>query len=61
GIGGTDPDTYRAAAERGTVDQDVPVNHSPRFAPVRRPTLDTGVQALVVATLEYMGTADVTP
>ncbi|PZG96394.1 amidohydrolase [Streptomyces sp. NTH33] len=60
GIGGADPGTYRAAAERGTVDQDVPVNHSPRFAPVRRPTLDTGVQALVVATLEYVGTAGVT-
>lgn len=61
GIGGTDPGAHRAAAERGTVDQDIPVNHSPRFAPVRRPTLDTGVRALVVAALEYMGTANAAP
>ncbi|MGX4687763.1 amidohydrolase [Streptomyces sp. JNUCC 63] len=61
GIGGIDPDTYRAAVERGTVDQDVPVNHSPRFAPVRRSALDTGVRALVVAALEYVGTANATP
>ena len=56
GLGGIDPDTYRTAAERGTVDEDIPVNHSPDFAPVRQPTLDTGVQALVVAALEYVGT-----
>lgn len=47
GIGGTDPDTYRAAATAGTVDSDIPVNH----APVMQPTLDTGTSALVVAAL----------
>jgi hippurate hydrolase len=49
GIGGTDPDVYRAAEEAGRVAQDVPVNHSATFAPVIQPTLDTGTQALVVA------------
>jgi hippurate hydrolase len=48
---GTDPDAYRAAAEAGRVGQEVPVNHSPGFAPILQPTLDTGTQALIVATL----------
>ncbi|MFH9226164.1 amidohydrolase [Streptomyces lydicus] len=50
-LGCVDPDTYRCAQQRGTVAQDIPVNHSPRFAPVLQPTLDTGVQALVAAAL----------
>jgi amidohydrolase len=54
GIGGTDPDTYRAAATAGTVDSDIPVNHSPYFAPVMQPTLDTGTSALVVAALAWL-------
>lgn len=52
-IGGIDPDTYQAARQRGTVAQDIPVNHSARFAPVLQPTLDTGVQALVTAALTW--------
>ncbi len=55
GIGGTDPDAYRAAVEAGTVAKDVPVNHSPFFAPVVQPTLDTGTSALVVAALAWLG------
>ena len=54
-IGGTDPDEYRAAVEAGTVAKDVPVNHSPFFAPVVQPTLDTGTSALVVAALAWLG------
>lgn len=56
GIGGTDPDTYAQAAEAGRIAQDIPVNHSPSFAPVLQPTLDTGTQALVVAALAWLGT-----
>jgi len=55
GIGGTDPDAYREAVEAGTVARDVPVNHSPFFAPVVQPTLDTGTSALVVAALAWLG------
>ncbi|MFF8593555.1 amidohydrolase [Streptomyces sp. NPDC015220] len=51
GIGCVDPRTYRTAQRRGTIAQDVPVNHSGRFAPVVQPTLDTGVSALVTAAL----------
>ncbi|MFJ5535145.1 M20 family metallopeptidase [Streptomyces sp. NPDC093261] len=56
GIGGTDPDQYAQAAENGTIAQDIPVNHSPTFAPVTQPTLDTGVSALTVAALAWLGT-----
>jgi amidohydrolase len=54
GIGGIDPETYRRAADAGRVAQDIPVNHSPAFAPVIQPTLDTGTQALVTAALAWL-------
>lgn len=54
GIGGIDPDTYRQAAAAGRIAQDIPVNHSPRFAPLVQPTLDTGTEALVVAALAWL-------
>lgn len=57
-LGCVDPDSYQAARQRGTVTQDIPVNHSPRFAPVLQPTLDTGVQALVTAALIQPGNPD---
>ncbi|MDX3362328.1 MULTISPECIES: M20 family metallopeptidase [Streptomyces] len=58
-LGGIDPDRYAEAARKGTVAQDVPVNHSATFAPVVQPTLDTGVSALTVAALAWL--ADATP
>jgi len=54
GIGGIDETQYRNAATAGRVAQDIPVNHSPNFAPVIQPTLDTGTQALVVAALAWL-------
>ena len=54
GIGGVDPDTYHRAAEAGRIPQDVPVNHSPAFAPVIQPTLETGTQAMVTAALAWL-------
>ncbi len=53
-LGGTDPDRYRAAEQAGRIAQDIPVNHSPRFAPVIQPTLDTGTQALVIGALAWL-------
>ena len=47
-VGGTDPDTYKKAKDDGKVGE-IPTNHSPKFAPVIHPTLEAGVQALVVA------------
>ncbi|WP_425861082.1 amidohydrolase [Arthrobacter sp. TWP1-1] len=54
-LGGSDPEQYRAAANRGTLDADIPANHSPFFAPVIDPTLAVGVQAQVVAAMAYLG------
>jgi hippurate hydrolase len=55
GLGGTDPTAYAAAEKAGRIRSDIPVNHSPFFAPVIQPTLDRGVQALVVASLAHLG------
>lgn len=54
GIGGADPDTYHQAVSAGRASEDIPVNHSPAFAPVIQPTLDTGTQALTVAALVWL-------
>ena len=58
GIGGIDPASYQSAQTAGRIAQDIPVNHSPFFAPVLQPTLDTGTRALVVAALAYLVTND---
>ena len=55
GIGGIDPSRYAEAAKNGTIARDIPVNHSPAFAPVTQPTLDTGVSAMTVAALAWLG------
>ncbi|MFJ5289912.1 M20 family metallopeptidase [Streptomyces sp. NPDC088348] len=55
GFGGADPEKFADAVKKNTVAQDIPVNHSPHFAPVMQPTLDTGVAALTVAALEWLG------
>jgi hippurate hydrolase len=53
-VGGTDPDTYEKAKQAGRVAQDIPTNHSPNFAPVIHPTLETGVEAMVVAARAWL-------
>jgi hypothetical protein len=53
-VGGTHADTYRAAERAGRVAQDIPTNHNPAFAPVIHPTLETGVEAMVTATLDAL-------
>ncbi|MHB8333533.1 MAG: amidohydrolase [Acidimicrobiales bacterium] len=55
GIGGVDPVHYDEARVAGRLTSDIPVNHSPHFAPVIQPTLDTGTEALVVAVLAWLG------
>jgi metal-dependent amidase/aminoacylase/carboxypeptidase family protein len=54
-VGGTDPGVYNRAAQAGRIAQDVPTNHSSKFAPVLHPTLETGIQTLATATLSYLG------
>ncbi|WP_414476494.1 M20 family metallopeptidase [Microvirga sp. M2] len=53
-VGGTDPATYAKAKAAGKLN-DLPVNHSPQFAPVVHPTLETGIEALVVGALAWLG------
>ena len=53
-IGGTDPNTYNKARQVGRIAQNIPTNHSPNFAPVTHPTLETGVEAMVVAARAWL-------
>jgi hippurate hydrolase len=53
-LGGGEPEKVRAAIAAGTVDTDIPSNHSPFFAPVAQPTIDVGVRALVAAAREWL-------
>ena len=52
-VGGTDPEAYAKAKQSGTI-ADLPTNHNPRFAPVIHPTLETGVEAIVVASQAWL-------
>ena len=52
-VGGTDPQVYAKAKAANRLNE-LPVNHSPMFAPVLHPTLRTGVETLVVATRAWM-------
>jgi hippurate hydrolase len=53
--GGVDPELFARATAAGTIDRDVPTNHSPYFAPVLHPTIERGVENLVVAAREWLG------
>jgi hypothetical protein len=52
-FGGTDPQTWDEAVEKGTQDA-LPSNHSPFFAPVMQPTLKTGVDAYALGALTFL-------
>jgi amidohydrolase len=52
-VGGTDPEAYAQAKQSGTI-ADLPTNHNPRFAPVIHPTLEAGVEAMVVASQAWL-------
>jgi amidohydrolase len=52
-VGGTDPATYAKAKEAGRINE-IPTNHNPGFAPVIHPTLESGVEALVVGAQAWL-------
>lgn len=52
-VGGTDPDLYAKAKAADKLGE-LPTNHNPRFAPVIHPTLETGVETLVVAAQAWL-------
>ena len=53
-FGGTEEKIWDQAEKNGTIDQDIPVNHSPFFAPVIQPTMRRGVDALTLAALTFL-------
>jgi hippurate hydrolase len=53
-VGVTDPELVRRAFEEGRFAEDVPYNHSPRFAPVQDPSIATGVEAMVTAAMCWL-------
>jgi len=52
-VGGTDPEVYAKAKQENRLNE-LPVNHSPKFAPVIHPTLRTGIEALVIAARAWL-------
>jgi hippurate hydrolase len=52
--GGADPAAFAAAMARGTLEEDIPTNHSPFFAPLIHPTIEVGVRAMVTAAREFL-------
>lgn len=53
--GGLDPVVFAEAVKNGTVDADIPTNHSPFFAPQIHPTIEVGVTAMATAAREFLG------
>ena len=52
-VGGTDPEVYASHVANGTVSQ-IPSNHSPQFAPVIHPTLQTGLRSMLAAASAWL-------
>jgi hippurate hydrolase len=55
-VGGIDERTYAEARAAGKLSE-IPTNHNPRFAPVIHPTLETGIEAMVVAAQAWLSPA----
>lgn len=53
-VGGADRETYADAEKRGAVATEIAGNHSPFFAPVMHPTLESATKAIIVAAVEWM-------
>ena len=53
-VGGADPDTFYAALAAGRVNEDIPSNHSPHYAPVQDPTIAAGIEAMITASMCWL-------
>ncbi|BCG04060.1 peptidase (plasmid) [Paraburkholderia sp. PGU19] len=58
-IGGTDPEEFKRAVAAKKLNE-IPSNHSPKFAPVLDPTLRTGLEAMLCAAGAWLGNEDST-
>ncbi len=54
-VGGADPVAFAAAEKANRITQDIPFNHSPHYAPVPKPTITVGVEAMLTAALVWLG------
>ena len=52
--GGIDPQQWDDAERRGKIDEEIPGNHSPSFAPVIQPTLTVATDAFATAALAFL-------
>jgi metal-dependent amidase/aminoacylase/carboxypeptidase family protein len=52
-VGGTDAKVYERA-RKARRREELPTNHNPRFAPVIHPTLQTGIETLVVGARAWL-------
>ncbi|KRE91562.1 amidohydrolase [Arthrobacter sp. Soil764] len=53
-VGSAPPETYRRAVANGTLDADIPANHSPSFLPAVDPTLGVATRAQAAAALAFL-------
>jgi amidohydrolase len=53
-VGGTDPGMFREALVEKKLNE-IPSNHSPKFAPVLDPTLRTGIETMLCAAGAWLG------
>jgi metal-dependent amidase/aminoacylase/carboxypeptidase family protein len=56
-VGGTDPELFEKAEKAGKLNE-LPVNHSPDFAPVIEPTLRVGIEAMLAAASVWLMAED---
>ena len=52
--GGTDPALYDRAEKANRLQEDIPANHSAKFAPVIMPTLQIGLDAYAAGALAWL-------
>lgn len=53
-VGGADPDTFFAALAAGRVNEDIPSNHSPHYAPIQDPTIAAGIEAMITSAMCWL-------
>ena len=53
-VGGADPVIFQQALAANRINEDIPFNHSPRYAPIQHPTITTGIEAMLVAAMCWL-------
>lgn len=48
-VGGADAEVWSTAFAAGRLEEDVPSNHAPGYAPVQHPTMEAGIEAMATA------------